>query len=222
MADSLLKKRVSIKDPSLLQYFYPNFILSSNIDVQDDYSKGVIYTGLVTDAVIKKIDYLTNGKYIVVSSFGDVQLDKPSDFIEVFIPGMSKKAYLYNNYPMEEFIPVLKKYYILQKKIPLYEDRDLKLFLLYKSLVGSRGSWIPIFIDLLEDMPVNVLASSILTFLINVKDQVYINKTDAYKRVINTATLKFGGKIYEAVSQYSKSILPQPLALFTLLADLAL
>ena len=185
-----------------------------------DYSDGVIYKGTVTDSIVKKLDFLTSGKYIILSEFADMILQKPSEYISVFFPSLKEKSEQYNNYDLETFLPLLKQYYILQKKPPILKEEESGTFQLFRSLVGSKQDLQKEYFNLLEITNIKVISSSVLTFLLKVKEQNYNNCSSSYKKLLNSAYLKFGSKIKPAVKQYIESEQKPEVALWFLLETL--
>lgn len=216
----LLKKKIKIEDPYLLLFFYPSFHFITDLKQNIDYSDGVIYKGTITDSIVTKLNLLTSGKYILISDFADIVLEKPSKFIEVFYPVLENNKEKYDNYPLDQFIPILKQYYLLQKRIPLLKEEESSIFRLFKSLLGSKSLLQKEYFNLLESVPVNTLSSSILTFLIKVKEQSYNNCSSSYKKVIYSANLKFGGKIKQSIIEYIESDQKPEIALWSLLENL--
>ena len=220
MAD-LLKKKVSIKDPYFLQFFYPHFSIVPDLNRENvDYTQGVIYTGLVSESNIKKLEYMSNGNYIIIADLCDVKLETQSDFIKVFFPVLADKADKYLNYDMDDLLPLIKVYSIIQKRIPLLKEEELTVYSLFDSLTH------PIRIDevyfnLLKERDVKYIASSILSFLIKVQEEDYNTSSGKYQQLINLAHLKFGAKIKGAIKQYIASDQIPEIALWELLHTIA-
>ena len=220
MLDILLKKKVSIYDPFLLLFFYPSYTLVSDINSCIDYSKGVVYTGNVNDNILKRLELLTMGNYILLSEFPEISLQKPSDFISTFFPHIKQKKDAYDVYSMDEFIPLLKKYFILKKTPPLPESEDISIFQLYKSMLSSKTVFEKEYISLLDKMSANVISSSLLTFLLKVETQNYTNCSPSYKKLINSAYLKFGNKITSCVREFLESSQKTEISTFMLIESL--
>lgn len=213
----LLKKRVCIEDITFLLFLYPQFQIISDFKQDIDYTKGVIYKGTISPTVINKLEQYTEGKYIIVSDIGEVVLQKPSDFIKTLLPVLEDKASKYDNYDLEQFIPLLKRYYILQKKPPMLKEEETGIYSLYKALISNKETLYSTYFSLLETMPVKIIVSSILSFLIKVKEQEYTSGSSNYKKLINTAHLKFGNRIKQGIKQYIESKQKEELALLSLL-----
>ena len=216
----LLKKKVSISDPYILLFLYPSFHFIVDLKQPIDYSEGVIYKGTVTDSLIKKLDLITSGRYILLSEFADITLQKPSDYISVFFPSLEDKSEQYNNYELDAFIPMFKQYLILQKKPPVLKEEETGTFQLFRSLIGSKVDLEKEYFHLLETMSPKVISSSVLTFLLKVKDQNFNNCSPSYKKLLNSAYLKFGSKIKPAIKQYIESEQKPEIALWLLLDTL--
>lgn len=220
MIEDLLKKKVSIFDPNILLFFLPHFQIIDDIKQPTDYSNGIIYNGTITDSIIKKIDLLSNGKYILLSDFAEIQLHKPSDFISIFMPTLKDKADSYNTYDLDSFMPIFKQYYLLNKRIPILKEEDSSIFSLYRFLLSSKSDVLKTYLLLLNKISVSVISASLLTFLIKVKEQNFSNCSPTYKKLINSAYLKFGSKIKPAVRQYIESDQKPEVALWFLLETL--
>lgn len=218
--DKLLKKKVGIVDPYLLQFFFPHFQFVSDTEQLIDYSQGVIYRGLVSDSTIKKLNILTEGKYIILSEFPEIVLNKPSDFISIFLPALEDKAKEYDKYELDEFLPLLKQYYILQKKIPVLKEEESEIYSFYKSTLMSKDTVIKTYISLLSKKPIHLISSSFFTFLLKVKNRLFTNCSPDYVKTINQANLKYGNKIKMVVSKYINSKQTEELAFLHLLLDL--
>lgn len=218
--EELLKKRVAIKDPALLQFFFPQFKIIADLKQPIDYSTGVIFTGTISDSVIRKLDFLTKGRYILISDFADIELYKPSNFISLAFPALKDKAIQYDNYELEDFLVLMKQYYILQKKVPVLKEDETGIFNLYRSLTSSKDLFVKEYFEVLQSMPIKVIVSSILTFLWKVKNKMYNSNSPQYTKILNSAHLKFGSKIKSAVKQYIESKQSPEVALFILLDTL--
>lgn len=218
MAD-LLGKKVSIKDPCLLQFFYPHFMITPCVDNEMDYSQGIIYTGLITDTIIKKINLFTEGKYILITDFGDIKLETPSDFISIFFPILESKKEKYSNYSLEDFLPIMKVYYILQKRIPILKEEELTIYSLFEATMQSNNLD-TVYFNLLKENDIKVLTSSFLSFLIKVNEEDYSTGSAMYKKLINKAHIKYGMKIKNAIRQYIESSQIPEMAFWNLLHNL--
>lgn len=216
----LLRKKVKIQDPSILQFFYPQFAITSSLEEEVEFSKGVIYTGLVTAKVMQKLELLTKGKFIIVSNFPDIALLEPGDFIKVCFPALEEKADRFNLYSMEQFLPILKNSYILNKAPVFPKDDSKGIYSLYQALVMAKTKAYETYFKLLEDIPAKVIASSLLTFFIKIRDEAYANKSETYKKLINSANLKFSDRIKPAVKKFSESPKSIELALWDLIDSL--
>lgn len=216
----LFRKKVSISDPTILQFFYPHFYIITDFKQPIDYSQGVVYKGTITDSIISKLELLTSGRYILLSDFPEITLQKPSDFIITFFPALADKAEIYNSYELEDFILIMKQYYILQRKIPVIKEDETRIFQLYKSLVGSKVALQKEYFQILQDIPIRVVSSSILTFLLKVKEQNFTNCSPVYRKLINSSYLKFGSKIKPAIKQYIETEQKPEIALWILLETL--
>lgn len=220
MSDILVGKKVAIADPYLLQFFYPRFSVVSDLNQPIDYSKGVIYTGIVSGSTQQRLTWLTRGMFIIVSQYGDVILETPKDFINTFMPYLSDKADKYLDYPMDEFIPVLKQHWILNRRIVYYKEVNQGVYALFRAMSSSKNDLYSAYFSLLETMPSYKIASSVLTFLQRVYTQNYDGAGSEYKLSINKAYLKFGKNIKQAILQYVKSNQSPEVALFFLLDSL--
>lgn len=216
----LLKKKVSISHPQFLQFLYPHFQFITDFKQVIDYSQGVIYKGLISETILNKLECLTDGKYILLTDIGEVILYTPSDYVKILFPVIADKAEQYNNYDLEQFIPILKQYYILQKKPPLLKEDETGIFGLYKALISSKEALHKEYFSLLNTLSIKVVASSILTFLLKVKEQNFNNCSSSYKKLINTAYLKFGTRIKPAIQTYIESDQKPEIALWLLLDTL--
>ena len=217
---NLIRKKVSIKDPSFLQFFYPHFSIVSDLNREMDYTQGVIYTGLVSESTIKKLDLISNGNYIIIADLCDIKLETQTDFIKVFFPVLEKKADKYTNYDLDDLLPLIKVYTILQKRIPILKEDVLTVYSLYNAMVHSLNMD-EVYFSLLKERDVKYIASSILSFLIKVQEEDYSTQSSSYKKLINAAHLKFGTKIRTAIRQYISSDQIPEIALWELLHNIA-
>ena len=218
--ETLIGKKVAITDPYLLQFFYPRFTVVSDLSQPIDYSKGVIYTGQLLGSVQQKLTWITRGLFIIVSPYGDIKLETPQDYIKAFMPKFENISDKYLDYPIDEFIPLLKQYWILQRRILYYKESNQGVYALYRAMSSSKYEMYTAYFSLLKDMPINHIASSVLTFLQRVQTQNYDGASSGYKLSINKAYLKFGKKIRQAVLQYVKSNQSPEVALLFLLDSL--
>ncbi len=216
----LLRKKVSIKDPYFLQFFYPHFTITNNLDSTDiDYTQGIIYTGVVSESVVKKVEYLTGGKYILVSDLCDIKLETSTDFIKVFFPALESKVEKYTNYDLVDLLPILKVYYILQKRVPVLKEDELSVYSLFEVTIHpSRVD--EIYFGLLSSVDIQVLISSFLSFLIKVNEEDYNTQSVGYKKLINNAHIRHGKKIPGAIRQYMESSQIPEIAFWNLLHTL--
>lgn len=220
MSDTLIGKRVSISDPYLLQFFYPRFSVVPDLSQPIDYSKGVIYTGLISESTLQKLTWMTKGMFIVISSYGDIVLEKPQDFITHIFPKFSDIADKYSDYPLEEFIPVFKQYWLLQRRIIYYKEENHGVYALYRAMSSSKNEMYAAYFSLLERAPIHSIISSVLTFIQRVQTQNYDGASSEYKISINKAYLKFGSKIDLSVLKYIKSNQSPEIALLFFMEDL--
>lgn len=220
MSDTLIGKKVSIRDPYLLQFFYPRFSIVSDLSQPIDYSKGVIYTGLISESTIQKLTWMTKGMFIIISSYGDIILEKPQDFIINIFPKFSDIADKYSDYPLEGFIPVFKQHWLLQRRIVYYKEENQGVYALYRAMSSSKNEMYQAYFSLLERAPIHNIISSVLTFIQRVQSQNYDGASSEYKVSINKAYLKFGSKIGPSVLKYVKSKQSPEIALLFFMEDL--
>lgn len=217
---NLLKKRVSTDNLSFLQFLYPQFVVVSSLNLDIDYTKGVIYTGTITESIINNLDLITKGNYILVTQFGDIKLNSPSDYISTLLPILKGKAKDYDTYELDEFLPILKQYYLLQEKPPILKDEETHVYRLFKSLVASKNTMREVYFNLIQDVNISKLEASIFTFLIKVKEKNFSNCSDAYKLLLNQAYLRFGKNIRGAIQRYISLDCSKEVALWLLLESL--
>ena len=215
----LLGKRVSISDPYFLQFFYPRFSIVNNLTSDIDYSQGIIYNGVVSDSVIEKIKCMTNGKYILISDLCDVKLETPVDYVKTFFPVLENKIDKYSNYELSDLLPILKEYFILQKRIPILKEEELSVYSLFEATV-QPSKIDEVYFGLLQKMDVRILVSSFLSFLIKVNEEDYNTQSGGYKKLINKAHIRYGAKIKNAIKQYIDSEQIPELAFWNLLHNL--
>ena len=218
----LVNKCVSVYDPRFLQFFYPNYPIVNKIDDTIDFSNGVIYTGMVTEKILTRLHVLTNNKVIIVSPYGEVNLNTPEEIAKSYYPDLTERALKkYKDYDIDEFIEHFKRDYLLGRKVTAPKPIASEMYNLFKATILSTDTLLKTYFSVISKVNINIVASSIFTFLLRVLTKDVENRrTYSYKELIITANKMYGDRIKVEIDKYLKSKQSREVALLFLLLSL--
>lgn len=216
---SLSKKRVSIKNIAFLQFLYPTYKVIDSLSEYISESR-VIFTGLVSESNLKKLDLIFDD-YIIVTEYGEIRLNSILDFITFYYPSHVERAEDYELYSLDDFLDILKRQLILRRDLPKLTENKVSLYSLYESMLSSSSDLNRTFLRVIEQYPTSMVISSVLTFLARVKSKDWDTVSRGYRALLNRASVKFGGNIDRVLLDTARYLGDDRLYLLNLLWSLS-
>lgn len=216
---SLSKKRVSIKNIAFLQFLYPSYKVIDSLSEYISESR-VIFTGLVSESNLKKLDLIFED-YIIVTEYGEIRLNSILDFITFYYPSHVERAVDYELYSLDDFLDILKRQLILRRDLPKLTENKVSLYSLYESMLSSSSDLNRTFLRVIEQYPISMVISSVLTFLARVKSKDWDTVSRGYRSLLNRASVKFGSNIDRVLLDTAKYLGDDRLYLLNLLWSLS-
>lgn len=221
MSLNLVNKRVRVFDPYFLQFFHPTFSIVRDLEQPIDYTQGVIYTGTITERIITSLRLMTQNKFILVSSYGDINLTTPEEILQAFYPD-AKNINKFKKYDLETFIPQFKRDWIIGRPVSVsrMEDTCPNIYGLYKSILSNKQEIIYEYFSAIERYKLNVVAACLFTYISRVQTMNIAGCKPAYISLIGQANTRFGRKIKPAIQEYIQAEQRPDVALLNLLLSL--
>lgn len=198
-------KTVSIKDPSLLQFFYPEFEIKDKLSFLDS-DKKVIYVGKIRPNLKS---YLQQNTKEFINTVGkvDVDLTIPSNLVDFVYsrhgktPPNTVKESL-DLLDEEEILYCCKIVWVSGRWPYAAGDSDLTIYNLFQATTGSTKELLQTYFKLISQIPFYIVESSFMTFLMRAKTVEDQEVSPVYKRLLKSFYTKSGNKISKAVFQY--------------------
>lgn len=198
---------VNIDSVELLQFFYPDFQIKSELSMQDKDNK-VIYAGGMKPKIK---DYLEKRTKEYISTVGKMDRDLTGNHLVEFV---------YEKYNREvpkktdEILGMLddgeikyasKIFWVTGKWIYSDNSEDVSMFDLFKSMSGSISEMVEVYIKLINKFPFYMVETSFFTFLQRMNDieEQYISSY--YKKILKRFKNKVSeDKINNSLMKYVK------------------
>lgn len=231
MNDKLLlrqKVNIPIQHVKFLNFIHPHFKPVEKIDEFDDiYTNGIIYTGVLHDDTISKIEQYTRNWIIVNNHRFDIDLSTNENLIKYILP-INYIQIKKNNDLLSECNKV--KYELLLEKIKLClidnrplsfnEDNDNSIYCLFQAILTTPQKLAEYYFNIVDRNNISVITSSILTFLTKVQTQNTSGSSIYYARLINQSYKRYGKYIKSGIYKFVESKANREIALYNLLSYL--
>lgn len=200
-------KVVNIDKPELLQYFYPEYKIKSNIDRRDVRNK-IIYNGEYKSGLS---DYLEKNTKEYISLVGNVDYDlsKKENLVKFVYEEKGRRLTkkVKRSVDMLDWKDVVyccKVFWLIDEWIYYIEEDELSMYSLFKAVVNTKKEMLDVYFKLLNKYPFYVIESSVITFLQRVKNIEEQNVSTHYYKVLQKADDKFGRGLKDIIFKYAK------------------
>lgn len=220
---------VNIKNTyvNFLQYIHPHFEIVSNLDGYDrPDSNGIIYTGNYNDGIKEYLSRITPSWIIVNAHHYDIDLTTNEGLYKSTLPlhffhdtKKSKKEEVpaYKKVVYDELIDYIKLSLICNTPLNIDDTTSRSLYSLFVAILGVPDMLSLTYFKMLDDVSINVIISSVLTFLTRVNEQQYLGVSTAYARLISQSHQRYGKRIKGGILRYIKSKAKPEISLYQLL-----
>lgn len=231
--ETSLVRRIVVAPKTQWNFFhllYPNFILTDDIKKYRPSFSGIIYTGIVTETVIERLEFIKN--YIVLTEMFDIE-DKENyvlkkhlgeekvvkffkirDYITWFYPKENEKkrsriGHFQKEFSerMPEFLNLMLKSLLLKKGLPTKKQmKDVSVYPLFVR-IGDRDTeaFTKTLFEVMDSMEAWKVESSIMTFLGRVMDGDVTGNSGGYGKLVRQAQTTYGHRVKKAVLKYVQS-----------------
>lgn len=212
---------VKTDDVGKIHFFYPDFVIKDELTFSDLDNK-IIWVGKKKD---KEWLERNTKDFINTTGIPDLVFDRESwvDLALVRAKARNSKSNILKSaedLDDEDFFNHLK-IFTVTKKWELKYDESETIYNLFKALVSSRGEAIQFYFRLIDNYPPAIIESSLLTFLVRVKNINEQNVSPEYMRLLKQANQVMKDKIKGAVMNLSRStVLRDELSMLNLITDL--
>lgn len=218
--NSLINKTVNI-DPSLLSIMFPNYEFKSYVSFLDR-DKDIIYIGKPFNNLTSYLGMNTRN-FINTIGKPDVDLSNKDTLFEFVLNSLGKSM----NNKYKSFLDTVDdaefnyclKLMIINKRLPYDISKGSSLFDLYKAMNSTTNDLLKAYHSLLEIYHVEVIESSIMTFLNRVANLQVDGLSPRYTLLIKNTKARIGSKLKPAINNYALSNQTQ-LDLLSLLLEL--
>lgn len=200
-------KCVKVKDLSMLQYIYPDFLTLTYVNFLNREDK-VIYVG----KPFKGLDeYLAKNTKTFINTVGTPEIDLTTNEALIKYCYEKKQKNLSNStkYFLEGLndkdLWTAMKIFLQIGKLPYEIKKDVSIYKLFQSFSEPTSNTLKIIFDLFDTYPMGVLESSLLTFLERVTHNSSESVSNKYGLLINSTKMKYGKNIKSSLLTYSKS-----------------
>ena len=229
----LIKHIVNIPQQYIgfLNFLHPNFEIINDLEYYDNPNPiGIIYTGLLNDNIIKKLNSITNNWIIVNSNRYDDDLTTNEGLLKALLPIYYARI---NNSIKKGEDPVYKNIeysQLLEKiKICLIDNSTLQydnltfqqsVYNLFTAILCTPGVLNSVYFNTVNSSNIKTITSSILSFLNKVHSQQVNNVKVNYARLISQSYRRYGKYIKQGIIRFVKSKSNPEIALYQLLTFL--
>lgn len=203
-------------------FLYPDFKVSDTFSIST-MSRNIIYTGKpINKDKIKKMCK----NFIGVNGPAERSFDTNSSLLEWAMEQGKKKVgkrtlELVDDMADDEFLYHFKIYWTLNKWIGVGAEDRVTTYQLFKALLINELEALKIANRLIKVMPINVIESSLFTFLKKAKNPQGANASPGYLQTLMSAKSIIGKNIDRAIVNYiSCTSLSRELRLYKLIIDL--
>lgn len=163
---NLIGKTVNISNKSLLEVFYPNFLVKDKLFFDNDNS--IIYIGKPQKNLM---GFLENNTKEFINTIGvcDVDFDIKENLIKFVYDKFNKipkekVIEILSNFPNIDFYNFIKSYWV--SGISYIDDEsNVSIYDLFIAMSNSKAESLKVINKLLEIYPIGVLQNSVETFL---------------------------------------------------------
>lgn len=106
----------------------------------------------------------------------------------------------------EEVEEAMKQTWVTGKFPIRMAATDMSIYDLYKTIPGPQKEMMETYLKIIDQLPINVIESSLLTLLTRVKDIDEQEVSVSYKKLLNQVATKAGDKIPRVVRKYAKVV----------------
>lgn len=203
----MIGKTVKLKDNSILNVLYPDYIEKSYVSFLDR-DTNVIYTGKPFN---RHIEYLEKNTKSFISVVGNPDIDLSENLVlaeylyELKGKKMSSKISTFlESIDDKEFLYCMKLFYFTGK-LPYEVGKNSSLFDLYVAITGPLHNLIKVFYSVYEVYPHEVIESALFTFLVRVSTNATDGISNRYAYLIKNTKAKIGNKLKPAVHKYAQT-----------------
>lgn len=201
----MLGKTIKVFDYGIISFFYPDFIVKTDISVMDK-DLNVIYIGRYKNNLKKLLEENTKN-YISTVGTPDLDFTNAENILDWVLEKKDKQK----TDKMKESLQNLD-YNTLVNNIKIFwitnrwncnEDDSTTLFDLFSSSVDGIKSFITTYFNVLNNYSPNLVESSFLTFLLRVTTIEEQQVKVGYLKLLKKAQSKYGNKIKLSVLKNS-------------------
>lgn len=228
----LIQKRINfpIQYINFLNFIHPHFELVTNIDEYDNPSpNGLIYYGQCGDDLVNNLNRITNKWIIVNMHHYDVDLSTNDGLIKNLLPlhyiklkndKKSNGLTPYLSIPYETLLDNIKISLINNSQLSYDDSQEQSVYSLFTAILATPDILASVYFNLVNKKNINLIISSMLTFLNRVQSNNTSGASTYYIRLITQSNKRYGKFIKSAISRFVKSSYNKEIAFYNLLTDL--
>lgn len=188
-------------------------------------SKRILFTGKNLPNLRKRLED-NYESYVMLSQAGEIDLSNTVSLVKFVYSRFDKEPPqkvldLCESMSQEEVESMMKQTWVTGKFPIKIVATDLSIYDLYKTIPGPQREMIKTLLQITDQLPINVVESSILTLLARVKDLGDQEVSVHYKKLLNQISTKVGDRIPKVIRKYSKDMdMNREIALMTMLLNL--
>lgn len=228
----LLKRKINFPNQHIgfLNFIHPNFEFVNDLSTYDNPNPiGLIYTGEYSENIESKLSSITDNWIIVNSHHFDDDLSTNEGLFKALLPihyvkykknGKNVKP-IYNEIDYASLLEKIKLCLLDNCSITLDSETDNSVYSLFVSILSTPDVLNRVYFNTVNKNNVNMVASSILSFLNKVQSQ-QINSSMSvhYVRLISQSYKRYGKKIKKGILDFVKSNSNLEISLYRLLSFL--
>jgi len=220
----LIGKTVRVKEPKLIQFFYPSFEVKSSLDYLDA-DKDIIYVGKGRPNVKKYLNENTN-RFINTVGMHDIDLTTREGVLDYVYSSRNRKVPqrlkdILDVLSDEDFEYGYKVFWISGVWPYVADSRENTIYQLFKSSLASVKEMMNVYFNLVDNYPFYIVESSFITFLNRV---IYVEEqkvNNDYKKLLKNFSSRQGKLIRPSILNYAQSKVDrEELRFLNLLLDL--
>ena len=212
---------------NFLQYIHPHSeILSSLSGYDRPDSNGIIYTGNYSDDIKEQLSRITSDWIIVNAHHYDIDLTTneglykntlPLHFLQDTKKIKKEEVPAYKRVDYETLIDYIKLSLVCNTSLNIDDTANNSLYRLFVAILGVPDMLSITYFKILSGVNINVITSSVLTFLTRVNEQQYLGVSTSYARLISQSHQRYGKRIKSGILNYIKSKAKPEISLYQLL-----
>lgn len=235
MNDKLLlhhKVNIPVQDKYIkfLNFIHPNYKIVNDLHECDNYDiKGIIYTGKVDNDTIFTIKKFTDNWIIVSNKDYDIDLSTNEGLVKNLLPlqffkikkSLKKDTTpVYNTVSYDSLLEQIKISLLLNSSLEYESTTDESVYNLYRSILCTPDVLTSTYFNLVNKYNINLITSSILTFLSKVQSKNTVGASQNYTRLLIQSNNKYGKKIKQGIVKFIHSKSNKIISLYNLLSYL--